>query len=195
MVRNPKKARPPKHTDLSAGIPAMTEEDLLILLDSRNEPAFLLILDGVTDPHNLGACLRTAGAAGVQAVIVPRDRSVGITSTVRSVACGGAEQVPLVTVTNLARTMREFRKIGIWLVGTAHDAGQTLYESDLTIPLALILGSEGKGMRRLTREECDLMVRIPMPGTIDNLNVSVAAGICLFETVRQRLARQRLAGA
>ncbi len=149
-------------------------------------PPLLLVLDGVTDPHNLGACLRSAEAAGVAAVIVPRDRAAGLTPVVRKVAAGAAEILPLVQVVNLARTLRELKERGIWLVGTADDAPRTLYEVDLSGPTALVLGSEGDGMRRLTREACDELVAIPMAGAVESLNVSVATGVALFEAVRQR---------
>lgn len=141
----------------------------------------------MTDPHNLGACLRTADAAGVHAVIVPKDKSASLTPVARKVACGAAETVPLVRVTNLARCLRGLQELGVWLVGTAGEATTSLYQADLKGPLALVMGAEGKGMRRLTREHCDLLVTIPMHGHVDSLNVSVATGICLYEAVRQRL--------
>jgi 23S rRNA (guanosine2251-2'-O)-methyltransferase len=150
------------------------------------QPPLLLVLDGVTDPHNLGACLRSADAAGVAAVIAPRDRAAGITPVVRKVAAGAAETVPLVQVVNLARTLRDLKERGVWLVGTADDAPRTLYDVDLSGPTALVLGSEGEGMRRLTREACDELVSIPMAGAVESLNVSVATGVALFEAVRQR---------
>ena len=149
----------------------------------------LLVLDGVTDPHNLGACLRSADAAGVAAVIVPRDRAAGLTPVVRKVAAGAAETVPLVQVVNLARTLRDLRDRGVWLVGTADDAPRTLYDVDLRGPTTLVLGSEGEGMRRLTREACDELVSIPMAGAVESLNVSVATGVALYEAVRQRRGR------
>jgi 23S rRNA (guanosine2251-2'-O)-methyltransferase len=149
-------------------------------------PPLLLVLDGVTDPHNLGACLRSADAAGVHAVIVPRDRAVGLTPVVRKVAAGAAETVPLVAVINLARTLRELRERGVWLVGTSDDAPRTLFDVDLRGPTALVMGGEGEGMRRLTRECCDELAAIPMAGAVESLNVSVAAGVALFEAVRQR---------
>ncbi len=149
-------------------------------------PPVLLVLDGVTDPHNLGACLRSADAAGVAAVIVPRDRAAGLTPVVRKVAAGAAENVPLVQVVNLARTLRELKERGVWLIGTADDAPRTLYDLDLRGPIAFVLGSEGEGMRRLTRETCDELVSIPMAGAVESLNVSVATGVALFEAVRQR---------
>jgi len=164
----------------------ITENWLEEMLDTLETDPLLLVLDGVQDPHNLGACLRSADAAGVHAVIVPQDRAVGLTPVVRKVACGGAESVPLVQVTNLARTLRVLQERGIWLVGLAGEATQTLYETDLSGPLALILGAEEKGLRHLTREHCDLLVNIPMAGQVESLNVSVAAGVSLFEAVRQR---------
>lgn len=162
------------------------EGDLEQLLDTLEHPPFLLVLDGVTDPHNLGACLRSADAAGIDAVIMPRDNAVGLTPVVRKVASGAAETVPSFVVTNLSRTLAGLQQRGIWTVGTSDDAPQTLYEQDLTGPLALIMGAEGKGMRRLTREHCDYLVSIPMAGQVESLNISVAAGVCLFEAVRQR---------
>jgi 23S rRNA (guanosine2251-2'-O)-methyltransferase len=161
-------------------------EDVLGVLD---EPALLLILDGVTDPHNLGACLRVADAMGVHAVIAPKDRAVGINATVSKVASGAAETVPYIAVTNLARAMRELKEQGIWIIGTDERAEQDFYCVELKAALAWVLGAEGEGMRRLTREHCDELVRIPMLGTVESLNVSVAAGVCLAETRRQRRAR------
>lgn len=155
------------------------------LLDRIAEP-FLLILDGVQDPHNLGACLRTADAAGVHAVIVPKDRAVGLTPVVRKVASGAAERVPLIQVTNLARTMRHLKDHNVWLIGAAGEASEAVYEVPLTGPIALVMGAEGSGMRRLTAEHCDRLLRIPMAGIVESLNVSVATGVCLFEAVRQR---------
>jgi 23S rRNA (guanosine2251-2'-O)-methyltransferase len=158
-------------------------------LESVGEMApLLLVLDGVTDPHNLGACLRSADAAGTAAVIVPRDRAAGLTPVVRKVAAGAAETVPLVQVVNLARTLRQLKERGIWLVGTSDDASRTLFDVDLCGPTALVLGAEGEGMRRLTREACDELVSIPMAGAVESLNVSVATGVALFEAVRQRRA-------
>lgn len=156
------------------------------LLDTLEEPAFLLVLDGVQDPHNLGACLRTADAVGVHAVIVPKDRACGITPVVRKVAAGAAESVPFFPVTNLARTLKDLKDRGIWLAGTAGEADQAFFELDLKGPLAIVMGAEGEGMRRLTRESCDYLGRLPMAGSVESLNVSVATGICLFEAVRQR---------
>lgn len=165
---------------------AMLEE----LLDRREGPPLLLVLDGVTDPHNLGACLRTADAAGALAVIVPKDKSATLNATVRKVACGAAEVIPLVAVTNLARTLEKLQQRGLWLVGTAGEAEQELYQQDLTGPTVLIMGAEGKGMRRLTRDHCDYLVKLPMSGSVSSLNVSVATGVCLFEAVRQRQAKR-----
>ncbi len=164
------------------------EHDLIASLSRivRPDQPFLLVLDGVTDPHNLGACLRTADAAGVHAVIIPKDRSAVVDGVARKVAAGAAEFVPVASVTNLARTLDLIKEQGIWVVGTEGEAGQTLYAADLNRPLALIVGAEGGGMRRLTRERCDFVVRIPMAGQIESLNVSVAAGVALFEARRQR---------
>lgn len=159
-----------------------------ILEGEFDEPAFFLILDGVEDPHNLGACLRVADAMGVQAVIAPKDRAAGLNATARKVASGAAETVPFIAVTNLARTMRELKKAGVLLVGAAAEAEHELSELELHGPVALVLGAEGAGLRRLTAETCDQLVRIPMFGTVESLNVSVASGICLYEARRQRQA-------
>jgi 23S rRNA (guanosine2251-2'-O)-methyltransferase len=156
------------------------------VLENLSEPALLLVLDGVQDPHNLGACLRVADALGAHAVIAPRDRAAGLNPTVRKVASGAAETVPFITVTNLARALRELQELGIWVVGMAGEAENDLFGMRLDGPLALVLGAEGEGLRRLTRENCDQLARIPMFGTVESLNVSVAAGICLFEARRQR---------
>lgn len=164
------------------------ENDLPDLLASLDHPPFLLILDGVTDPHNLGACLRSADAAGIDAVIVPRDRSAQLNATAKKVACGAAESVPLIWVTNLARTMRLLQEENIWIIGTAGEADHSLYQSKMAGAMALVMGAEGDGMRRLTREHCDELISIPMAGSVSSLNVSVATGICLFEAVRQRSA-------
>lgn len=163
-----------------------TEADLEALLEQSDKPAFLLILDEVQDPHNLGACMRSADAAGVQAIIAPKHHSVGITPVVHRVASGAADTLPFVQVTNLARTMEHLKTMGIWIYGAAAEAQQLIYDVNLTTPIALVLGAEGKGMRRLTREHCDALIKIPMQGTVSSLNVSVATGICLFEAVRQR---------
>ncbi|MBW0148780.1 23S rRNA (guanosine(2251)-2'-O)-methyltransferase RlmB [Marinobacter arenosus] len=164
-----------------------TEDDLLAQLAGSDKPPFLLVLDGVTDPHNLGACMRTADAVGVQAVIVPKDKSASLTPVARKVACGAAETVPFVRVTNLARFLRTLKELGIWLIGTAGEADATLFQADFKGPVALVMGAEGKGMRRLTREHCDQLINIPMLGHVDSLNVSVATGVCLYEALRQRL--------
>src|SRR5690348_2223067 len=166
--------------------PPLSDHDLPELTERAGANAFFLVLDGVTDPHNLGACLLSAAAAGVTAVIVPRDRAVGITPVVRRASAGAADRVPLVAATNLARALRAMKDAGVWLTGLAGDAEKSLYEMDFKGPIALVLGSEGEGMRRLTREACDHLVRIPMPGVAESLNVSVAAGIVLFEALRQR---------
>jgi 23S rRNA (guanosine2251-2'-O)-methyltransferase len=160
-------------------------DDLNQILEQVKNP-LLLVLDGVTDPHNLGACLRVANAAGAHAVIAPRDRAAGITPVVSKVASGAAEATPYLMVTNLARTLAEIKQRNVWVVGADERADKTLYEADLPQSIAWVLGAEGEGMRRLTRERCDLLVRIPMRGEVDSLNVSVSAGICLFESVRRR---------
>ena len=158
-------------------------EDVL----SRNEPnLLLLILDGVQDPHNLGACLRTADAAGVHAVIAPKDRAVSLNATVKKVACGAAEVVPFIQVTNLASAMKQIQQSGVWITGTSGDASDLLYDVDLTGRVALVMGSEGEGIRRLTSQNCDALVKLPMAGSVESLNVSVATGVCLYEAVRQR---------
>jgi 23S rRNA (guanosine2251-2'-O)-methyltransferase len=180
-----------EHTDWSAPVGVLDEAELFKLLGNLTVPPFLLVLDNVQDPHNLGACLRVADGAGVQAVIVPKDRSVGLTDTVRTVACGAAEHVPLIQVVNLARTLDQLKDAGIWTVGTTDRTEQSIYQVDLTGPLALVMGSEGTGLRRLTAEKCDFLVSIPMFGSVSSLNVSVATGICLYEAVRQRTGKQR----
>jgi len=168
---------------------ALDESTLKALIEKLNVPPFLLVLDGVQDPHNLGACLRSADAAGAHAVIAPKDRSVGLGPTVCKVACGAAETVPFVQVTNLARTLRWLQdEAGVWLIGTAGEAEANLFDTDLKGALALVMGGEEKGMRRLTREACDALVKLPMAGQVESLNVSVAAGVALFEAVRQRAA-------
>ncbi len=185
------KARGANHQGVIARVkPAkqLNEHDLDAIL-AQHESPLLLVLDGVTDPHNLGACLRNADAAGVAAVIVPKDKSAPMTATVSKVACGAAETVPLVRVTNLARTMRALQEKNIWFVGTAGEATHDIYQAKLTGPLAIVMGAEGDGMRRLTRETCDDLIKIPMAGSVSSLNVSVASGVCLFEAVRQRIAK------
>jgi len=178
-----------RHQGVVAGCtpsPVKDEHFLTQLLEDLTEPAFLLILDGITDPHNLGACLRTADAAGVHAVIAPKDKSASLNSTVSKVACGAAESIPFVQVTNLARCLKTLQDAGIWITGTAGEATSHIHQTDLKGNMALVMGAEGEGMRRLTRERCDQLVKIPMKGEVSSLNVSVAAGVCLFEAVRQR---------
>ncbi|GAJ78564.1 23S rRNA (guanosine-2'-O-) -methyltransferase RlmB [Vibrio sp. JCM 18905] len=187
------KARGANHQGIIARVkPAkqLNENDIDDIL-AQHESPLLLVLDGVTDPHNLGACLRNADAAGAAAIIVPKDRSAPMNASVSKVACGAAEVVPLIRVTNLARTMRTLQEKGIWFVGTAGEATHDIYQAKLTGPLAIVMGAEGDGMRRLTRETCDDLIKIPMAGSVSSLNVSVASGICLFEAVRQRLAVQK----
>lgn len=159
------------------------------LLDAIDGPPLLLILDGITDPHNLGACLRVADGAGAHAVIAPKDRAVGLNATAEKVASGAAETVPYITVTNLARTMRELKERNILLIGTTDDAESSLYQADFSGASAIVMGSEGEGMRRLTRESCDILVSIPMFGSVESLNVSVASGVCLYEARRQRIGK------
>ena len=178
-----------QHQGIMARVKAvkiLTDNDLDACISNLDVPPFLLILDGVTDPHNLGACLRSADAAGVHAVIIPKDNSASLTPVVRKVACGAAESVPLIHVTNLARTMRALQDKGIWIYGTAGEATQNIYDCKLAGGMALAMGAEGKGLRRLTREHCDELIKLPMAGAVSSLNVSVATGICLFEVVRQR---------
>ena len=171
--------------------PPMTHEDeLAALIERDGMDTLVLVLDGITDPHNLGACLRSAAAAKVTAVIVPKDRAVGLTPVVRRASAGGADRVPLVAVTNLARTLRELKDAGVWITGLAGDTDTSVYEVDFRGPVALVLGSEGEGMRRLTRELCDFVAKIPMPGMMESLNVSVATGVVLFEALRQRGAKR-----
>lgn len=162
------------------------EHDLYEALAECSSVALILVLDQVQDPHNLGACLRTADAAGVMAVVIPKDQSVGLTPTVAKVASGAAETVPIYRVTNLARCLDRLKTSGLWVVGAVGKAGLSVYEADLTVPLAVVLGAEGRGLRRLTQQKCDLTVRIPMTGTVESLNVSVAAGVILYEALRQR---------
>jgi len=164
----------------------LAESELPKLAEAAGANALFLVLDGVTDPHNLGACLRSAEAAGVTAVIVPKDRAVGMTPTVRRASAGAADRVPMVAATNLSRTLKTLKDAGVWLVGLVGDVEQSLYAVDLKGPIAVVLGSEGEGMRRLTREACDFLAKIPMRGDVESLNVSVATGIALFEVLRQR---------
>ena len=167
------------------------EQDLMSLIRASEHDPLILVLDGVTDPHNLGACMRTADAVGVDAVVVPKDNSAGLNDVARKVACGAAETVPLVVVTNLARCLKKMQDLGIWLIGTDGDASKAVYDEVLTGPRAVIMGAEGKGMRRLTRELCDDLVFIPMQGSVSSLNVSVATGVVLYEVLRQRKAQRR----
>ncbi|MBV35975.1 MAG: 23S rRNA (guanosine(2251)-2'-O)-methyltransferase RlmB [Rickettsiales bacterium] len=162
------------------------EKHIPEILDSIDTEPFILILDGVTDPHNLGACLRSADAAGVHMVIAPKDNAASITDVVRKVACGAAESVPFIPVTNLSRTMKQLQERNIWIAGTAGEAEQDIYQANLKGGLAIVMGAEGDGMRRLTRENCDFLIKIPMAGEVSSLNVSVATGVTLFEAVRQR---------
>ena len=175
------------HQGVAARVtPIEQKHSLDDLLDSLETPPLLLVLDGVTDPHNLGACLRVADGAGAHAVIAPKDHAVGINATVAKVASGAAETIPYFMVTNLARTLGELKERSIWCIGTADDAPKTLYQADFKGPVALVLGAEGAGMRQLTRKTCDELVSIPMHGAVESLNVSVASGVCLYEALRQR---------
>ncbi|MFN3888358.1 MAG: 23S rRNA (guanosine(2251)-2'-O)-methyltransferase RlmB [Aquabacterium sp.] len=177
-----------RHQGVVAKVEALSHaRSLDDLLDSLTEPPLLLVLDGVTDPHNLGACLRVADGAGAHAVIAPKDHAVGINATVAKVASGAAETVPYFMVTNLARTLNELKERDIWIIGTSDDAPGGLYQADLKGPVAVVLGAEGDGMRQLTRKHCDQLVSIPMMGGVESLNVSVASGVCLYEARRQRL--------
>ena len=180
-------ARDNKHSRHTRSKKALPEEELYELIESKDSP-LLLILDCVQDPHNLGAIFRSADGAGVSAIITPKDKSVGITETVQRISVGGSENVPFFQVTNLSRTMKKLQESGVWLVGTSDAANQTLYESKLTGPLAIVMGAEATGLRRLTEDNCDFLIKIPMAGRVECLNVSVATGICLFEAVRQRSA-------
>lgn len=175
-----------KHVNRTKAVPTKNEDDLYTLIEQLDHDPFLLVLDGIQDPHNLGACLRSADAAGVDAVIAPKDRAVSITDTVIEIASGAAQNIPFIQVTNLSRCLDKLKEYNIWLVGTSDHATQTLYQTDLKGPLALIMGAEGRGIRRLTEEKCDFLVNIPMNGSVECLNVSVATGVCLFEAVRQR---------
>jgi len=178
-----------RHQDVMAEFEANNlygEKDLDHLLETLDEPKLVLVLDGVQDPHNLGACLRTADAAAVGLVIMPKDGTAGLTPVARRSAAGAAEVIPVLMATNLARVLRRLKEQGVWVTGSADAAEQDIYQADLTGPMALVMGSEGKGMRRLTAELCDFLVRIPMQGTVNSLNVSVATAVCLFEIKRQR---------
>lgn len=176
-----------RHQGVVAKVDA-TRRDIKLadVLDSLDENALILVLDGVQDPHNLGACLRVADAAGANAVVAPKDRAVGLNATAVKVASGAADTVPYITVTNLARALREMQDAGVWVVGAAGEAEKSIYDIDQKVPVAWVLGAEGDGLRRLTRETCDELARIPMHGSVESLNVSVASGICLFEARRQR---------
>ncbi len=177
----------PRHQGVVARVSALPQRHSLDeVLDDVQGPPLVLVLDGVTDPHNLGACLRVADGAGVHAVVAPKDHAVGLNATVAKVASGAAETVPYLMVTNLARTLAELKERDIRVIGTSEDAERTLFEADFSGPVALVLGAEGPGMRQLTRKSCDELVRIPMQGAVESLNVSVAAGVCLFEALRQR---------
>ena len=179
-------ARDNRHVQAEKAIPSRSVDELWDILEGVDTP-FVLILDCIQDPHNLGAILRTANGAGIHAVVAPKDKQVAITETVRRISVGGADHVPFVQVTNLARTMEQLKEKGLWLVGTSDHAGsKSLYELDLKGPLAIVLGAEEKGMRRLTMENCDFLATIPMSGEVECLNVSVATGVCLYEAVRQR---------
>lgn len=167
-------------------LPEYIESDLVSLWEASKKPALILILDGITDPHNLGACLRSADAAGVDFVILPKDKSASVTPVVSKVACGAAESVPIVRVTNLARAMEVLKQQGVWIYGAAGEAQTSLYQLDCTLSIGLIMGAEEKGMRHLTRERCDDLFALPMRGVVPSLNVSVATGVCLYEVVRQR---------
>lgn len=183
-------ARGARHQGVVASVEARVAlaHSLDDVLDGLSEPALLLALDGVTDPHNLGACLRAADGAGAHAVIAPRDRACGVNATVSKVASGAAESVPYIMVTNLARTLDELKERSIWSIATADDAGQTLYEAQWPESAVFVLGAEGAGLRRLTRDKCDIEVRVPMLGTVESLNVAVACGVCLYEARRRRSA-------
>jgi 23S rRNA (guanosine2251-2'-O)-methyltransferase len=182
-----KMAGTPRHQGVVARVEAVAmPHSLDEVVEAIEGPPLLLVLDGVTDPHNLGACLRVADGAGAHAIVAPKDHAVGVNATVAKVASGAAETVPYIMVTNLARTLNELKDFEIRIIGTSDDAEHTLYDVDLTGPVAFVLGSEGDGMRQLTRKTCDQLVRIPMAGAVESLNVSVAAGVCLFEALRQR---------
>jgi len=185
-----KQARENRHVQaVEKTLPALDEDELMAIVAEQKTP-FILILDCVQDPHNLGAILRTADAAGVHVVVAPKDKAVGITETVRRVSVGAADHVPFAQVTNLARAMEKLKAAGVWIVGTSdHATAKSVYELDLTGPLALVMGAEEKGLRRLTEENCDFLVSIPMAGKVECLNVSVATGVCLYEAVRQRRAK------
>ena len=186
MNSRPPVARQNRHARSDNHVRTYDESDLAALLADKPDP-LVLILDCVQDPHNLGACLRTADAAGVTAVVLPKDKTSPITETVIRVSCGGADSVPIVRVVNLARAMEKLKELGVWLIGTADEATQSLYEMDLKGLIGIVMGAEGDGMRRLTGEHCDFLAKLPMAGRVECLNVSVATGVCLFEAVRQRM--------
>ncbi len=167
--------------------PSFTEDSLYQLVEDAKRPVLILVLDGVTDPHNLGACLRSAEAAGALAVVAPKDNSASLNAIARKTASGAADVVPYITVTNLARTLKQLQELGVWVYGAAGEAEQALYDCDLKGPVALVMGAEGTGLRRLTREHCDYLAKLPMAGSVSSLNVSVAAGVFMFEAVRQRI--------
>jgi len=190
-----KLAGSPRHQGVVGLVePLRQAKSLDDLLDAVEGPALLLVLDGVTDPHNLGACLRVADGAGAHAVLAPKDHAVGLNATVAKVASGAAETVPYFMVTNLARTLNELKERDIRIVGTAGDAPRSIYDLDLSGPVAIVFGAEGKGLRQLTARTCDELVHLPMQGVVESLNVSVASGVCLYEAARQRLAAQRRGG-
>ncbi len=182
-----REARLNRHLTGSVSVPLFDENGILEEIEKLEEDPFLLLLDGVEDPHNLGACLRTADAAGVHAVIAPKKGSTGLTETVRRIACGGADQVPYVRVPNLNNFIRQLKDMNIWCVATSDRGEDDLYQASMTGPLALIMGAEGKGVKRLTAELSDTLIHIPMFGSVDCLNLSVATGVCLFEAIRQRI--------
>ena len=189
MRKEENQARANRHANPLADIKFYDDDDFETLLEGKVAP-LVLILDCIQDPQNLGACLRTADAAGCAFVVIPKDKSSPITDTVRRVSCGGAEHVPIARVTNLARAMERLQKLGVWLVGTSDEGKKSLYEMELSGPIGIVIGAEGEGMRRLTGEKCDFLARIPMYGAVACLNVSVATGVCLFEAVRQRGMRK-----
>lgn len=185
-----KTARLNRHVDHFVRRPELTPEDLLLQIKSSEDTPFILLLDGVEDPHNLGACLRTANAAGVQAVVAPRKGSVGLTEAVRRISCGGADHVPYVQVTNLNYFLRSLQDLGLWAVATSDQSDTSIYDCNLDGPLALVMGAEGRGVRNLTGRLCDQRAQIPMHGHVDCLNLSVATGVCLFEALRQRTRKK-----
>lgn len=189
MARREKEheARDNRHVRGKGGGGLAKGEDILDDIIASTKTPLFVILDCVQDPHNLGAVLRTADGAGVHAVIAPKDKSVGLTETAQRVAVGAADSIPFIRVTNLSRTMKRLQKDGLWLIGTSDTAQQDLYQTDLTVPCAIVMGAEGDGMRRLTKDNCDILITLPMAGKVPCLNVSVATGVCLYEAVRQRM--------